>query len=185
MQSLRYRERWIPQGSQEVKHDGINAVVYISRTEKSLSAIGYRGKANKHAFNYLFRSEAQLQEHITGFFKDVKAHQDYREEIREKRKLFVTTLKPGDMLHTSWGYEQTNVEFFQVLSVVKNTVIIREVAQNRDETGFMSGRCSPIKDNFIGPELKKRVSDGEEIKIDDCRYAWKFDGKDHYYSTYA
>lgn len=50
---------------------------------------------------------------------------------REARATFENPYKVGDFLYSSWGYEQTNREFYQVIEVGKNSLKIREVAQNR------------------------------------------------------
>ncbi len=40
------------------------------------------------------------------------------------------TISVGDIFVSSWGYEQTNVTFYQVLSVHgKKTVTVREIRQ--------------------------------------------------------
>ncbi|MCW7416708.1 hypothetical protein OHC89_26490 [Escherichia coli] len=40
------------------------------------------------------------------------------------------TIRIGDIFHTHWGYEQTNIEFYQVVSLHgKKTVGLREIAR--------------------------------------------------------
>ena len=55
-----------------------------------------------------------------------------KKEAREKRKADVAkiaaTVKVGDVFRCSWGYEQTNVDFFQVIAKIgKSSVRVRQV----------------------------------------------------------
>jgi hypothetical protein len=74
-----------------------------------------------------------------------------RDAKRQARAEFVNPYKVGDFLYSSWGYEQTNREFYQVIEVGNNSLKIQEVAQNRTRDGYDSGHCSPIRDSFVKP----------------------------------
>lgn len=76
--------------------------------------------------------------------------EDMKNAKRQARESFVNPYKVGDFLYSSWGYEQTNREFYQVLEVGNNSLKVREVAQNRERNHHDSGTCSPVKDSFIG-----------------------------------
>lgn len=54
--------------------------------------------------------------------------------VIEKTKVEV---KVGDIFYTSWGYDQTNVEFFKVVRVSKSSVWVQETGQeiSRDDAG--------------------------------------------------
>lgn len=56
----------------------------------------------------------------------------------------------NEVLHSSWGYEQTNVEFFQVLEVRDRSLKIQQIEQETRETGFMSGPTTAQPGKFIG-----------------------------------
>lgn len=60
-------------------------------------------------------------------------------------------VKIGDIFHYSWGYEQTNVNYFQVVEL-KGTkqVIIKEISYETTETtGLDSYKVKPCKDVFL------------------------------------
>lgn len=181
--------RWIPMGSTEITRDGIGAVVYLNKTQNGRpTAIGYRGKSNKPAFNYSFKTEESRTVFIDLFFQGVKDHQERMEKRKTERRDFVPTLKPGDILDTCWGYDQTNREFFQVLSVTGKTALIREIAQKETEsTGFMSGMVIGLKDQFLekAPVLRRRVAPGNVITVDQVRTAFPWDGRPVCYTSYA
>lgn len=66
----------------------------------------------------------------------------------------------GDILSSSWGYEQTNVDFYQVKEVKGKFVTVQKIAgemveYNRGD----SGRIKPLKDQFTTEApFKKLVS---------------------------
>jgi integrating conjugative element membrane protein (TIGR03745 family) len=67
-------------------------------------------------------------------------------------------LKVGYVLSASWGYEQTNIDYYEVTALVgRRSVEVREIAQELKETGNMLGECRPTKGKFIGKPLVKRV----------------------------
>jgi hypothetical protein len=61
----------------------------------------------------------------------------------------------GDIFYTTWGYEQTNVEFFQVVELKgKQTAIIREIhAEITRHTAYMSGEKRPLRDNWASDKM--------------------------------
>lgn len=182
-------QRYQRPDSQEMKHDGINAVVYAG---PGLVATGYRGKADKPAFNFRFQNQEQMNAHIANFFSDVKANQDRKEKIRAEKKEYKTDLVIGDILYSSWGYDQTNIDFYQVISVTasRKSIFIRPIASERTPTGDMQGNAMPVPDEFTGPELKKKVSPGggrhrEYVNLNSFASAWKWDGNPKSYTSYA
>ncbi|EAR0849892.1 hypothetical protein N4Z11_003659 [Salmonella enterica] len=68
------------------------------------------------------------------------------------------TISIGDIFHTCWGYEQTNVEFYQVVSLHgQKTVGLREIARERvEETSWCSADVRAVKDRFIDDDIFKR-----------------------------
>jgi hypothetical protein len=67
----------------------------------------------------------------------------------------------GSIFCYSWGYEQTNIEFFQVTAMKNRKLTLREIASDlQSSPGFssMSGHCTPCRDQFIGEEFTKLVT---------------------------
>lgn len=71
----------------------------------------------------------------------------------------------GTILSYSWGYEQTNVDFYQVVKVTKKTVMIREIGSELKLDGYMSGYRTPMFDNFTGEPIRKFKKD---YNADEC-----------------
>ncbi len=60
-------------------------------------------------------------------------------------------IKIGDIFHYSWGYEQTNANYFQVVGLRgRKQIIIREISYEIAETtGLDSYKVRPCKDIFL------------------------------------
>ena len=127
------------------------------------------------------------------------------------RARFANPYKMGDILHHSWGYDQTNCDFYQVVEVKKASVVLRPIGAKVVEgsEGFMSCSLMPEKDAFIekrshalskfdkpitleNPTILKRV--GFYVQEDDSLkyyipvpYGWcdLWKGKAEYSSWYA
>ena len=83
----------------------------------------------------------------------------------------------GKVFQSSWGYDQTNVNFYQVVSLKgKKTVEVREINNDFTATGDMTGTVIAKLDDFIGEKtLARRVLFyGSEplIKINDSQRAY-------------
>lgn len=100
--------------------------------------------------------------------------------------------KVGDILVSSWGYEQTNVQWYQVVGVTAKSVKIREIKGRVQETAFMSGESVPIPDAFIdnlwfGEQKTARINSFGRVNItsDGHITAKKWDGYPKHVSWYA
>lgn len=70
----------------------------------------------------------------------------------------------GDVLESSWGYEQTNVDFYQVTRATPKTVVLRPISARREqgqawgtyaatpEIGQFTGDASRYKVRMMGEE---------------------------------
>lgn len=129
---------------------------------------------------------------------------------KQARADFQNPYKVGDILHHSWGYDQTNCDFFQVIEVKKASVVLKKIGAETvpGSEGFMSESLMPRKDYFIvqgyhaltkngaitpdSPTITKRVSfsvntDGSLRYYIPVPYGWcdRWDGKPQYHSWYA
>ena len=104
-------------------------------------------------------------------------------------------IKAGDILYDSWGYEQTNVEFYIVTKIVSACKIeIQELGHSEvDGSGCgMSCDVMPDPEKRIGEPIQKIVSQsGYEkasghwhVKINDSVSLTAWDGRPKYKSWY-
>jgi len=64
----------------------------------------------------------------------------------------------GDIFRASWGYDQTNIDYYECTRVIGAMIEICEIGQMSEENGFMSGACVPSPGHYIGKPMKKKVS---------------------------
>ena len=98
------------------------------------------------------------------------------------------TYKVGDILSSSWGYDQTNVTFYQVTRVTKASVELGTLrSQSTPEQGFMTAYKTPLPGEFTSDKrFMRRIGDGTGIRISgNYEYAYPWDGKPERYSWYA
>lgn len=143
--------------------------------------------------NWSFRNESEQEKFIQDFKNKIvswEARKAQRKiERKEAAKQFKNDLKPGDILTDSWGYEQTNVEFYKVLDIKGSTVWIRELAHEVVGGSYQTHgmACNVLPSNcFIAdaPIIKKIVR-SQYIKISECVSLSKWDGRACYKSWYA
>jgi len=186
----RIKARFIPSGMTEYKRSG-DSVIYASPDH--LHAIAYRGKAARHEWFYRFTSSEAFDQAVTRFFQSIAENDQRVQDRRQEKARFTTTLKPGDIITESWGYDQTNINFYQVIDVLgRCTVMIQEINGITTETGFMCGNKVPVPGDFLPGSvmMKKRVqpghlSSGERIAIRSYSSGHKWDGKPEHCSWYA
>lgn len=54
----------------------------------------------------------------------------------------------GDIFYSSWGYEQTNIDFYQVLCTSKNYIWLAFINSTKFYTAWGIGKAKAIKDDF-------------------------------------
>lgn len=99
-------------------------------------------------------------------------------------------VKVGDIFYSSWGYDQTNVNFYEVTGLTGASVKVREVAQRVERSTPPQDYVVPVPGQYIGGEMTKRISGGIEggynrpsIRIDYSQTAWLWDGTPKYQTS--
>lgn len=157
----RIASRQIPVGSTEERDDDADAVVYhYLGKDGTPYAIGYAGTAYNPAFHLRFQSDAGRSAYVAKWLQAHRESIQQRKARRTEKKTAHHELKLDDIVYSSWGYDQTNVNFYQVVRVVSaKTVEVRRLQQDTTETGFMCGRTTARKNQFWddAPTLSKRA----------------------------
>lgn len=127
--------------------------------ETKRARLGY-----KVEFNYRFGSAERMNEYVENFINNKIANiaekARYAEEKKAKANELANSVVVGDIFVNSWGWEQTNVEFYQVVAKpTAKTVIVREIGQNVVEGSELNMACyvRPDFNNFVGEEVKTRI----------------------------
>jgi hypothetical protein len=139
--------------------------IYLWSEGSKTYAKAFTGKASKPSFYYSYSSEQRREESIKkwidGLFSAQKRKTEWKQELNKDHDV-----KEGDVFRSSWGYDQTNVDYFQVTKVIGKMVEVRKIAQERIDTGDMCGQCVPSLNVFIGLPMRKKVTRGDTIKIE-------------------
>jgi len=178
------QSRIIPEGSQEIARQDLKAVVYAG---PGLKAKAYVGKSIKPYFHYRFQNQEQMNQKISSFFRRLEIIKAEKDAYKAEKAEFKTSLVVGDILYSSWGWEQTNIDFYQVIAVLSGGKSVRIVSIKKEYLsgdGF-TGTCSPLKDQFDGEVLTKRVQPNNYITLNSYSCASKYNGVPKSYSSYA
>jgi hypothetical protein len=158
----RLAARWRPKGSRRVlaKADGVS-VVYVYEGGGRFYALAFRGTAARPDFHHSFRLEAQRDAAVRNFLASVTENTARKAERAAKERAVPNPYKVSDIVHTSWGYDQTNVEFFVVTRVSPSCVWVCKIASDYRATGFESGKTWPAMPiQIVGPETRHTVRGG-------------------------
>ncbi|QIT20016.1 hypothetical protein [Acinetobacter pittii] len=146
-------------GSLKVVVKETGSVYYIS--EKNLVVKAYKAKAKKPFLNYRYKSMERIKEVVKNSIdSEVRYYnqkQEYKAQAAAATKKFRDELQVGDILSTSWGYEQTNVEFYQVIEKKGAKCTLREIARRVHHTQWAAGEVSPKPNEFIGEEFTRKI----------------------------
>lgn len=194
------KERHIPASySLSYIHEATSFVVYTSEIPNRPGIVGmaFAGKAVKPTWHYIFKSQEQLNKKIE---ESVKGLEWRKAEVAKARAARYAPhgLQVGQILRSSWGWEQTNVNYYEVVGIRGQKVELCEIAQERNENGVMSGECKPVPGVFIKKPISRMVSmaNGKpSVRIHNSSYAYleepvKVEGgkpvfRSQYYSYYA
>ena len=154
------------------------AKLTIMMNKEMSVAVAFKGRSNKMYFRYTYtnKNNAIMQTENTikiHFDKEMKKIETKKQELNEAKALR-ELVQVGDIFATSWGYEQTNVSFHQVIEKKSQaTVMVREIGLLVvKETGGFSDTVSPDRDDFIGEPKKCSLDNyGNVAKAD--RYGHK------------
>lgn len=91
----------------------------------------------------------------------------------------------GDILSSIWGFEQTNVDFYEVVRATPKTIWIRPIRSCVVEThSWASGTRMPIPGEYIGNEVMRRRNNSTGIRITSFSYAFAWNGQPVNYSCW-
>ena len=123
--------------------------VYIYEVERNGKrhpcADAYRGTAAKPEWRYSFQNDEQRKAAIQKFWESLTARAERRAAQAKATSEWVNPLTVGQILYTSWGYDQTNVDYYVITRASGKRVWVREIAGRYVETGPMAlaGKSEP------------------------------------------
>ena len=172
----------IDEGWEYNKIEDCGLIVLTHIFSNRIVALGFKGSSLKPWFHYRFSSVE----------KRIKFVQD-RIDFLRKNSVSKSRKSPdasehymeGDVLYDSWGYDQTNIDWYQVTKVKGKSIWLRKIAENSSDAGnCSSGYTQPRRYEFTGGEFRKTVQPGGHVCSPLRGGLYKWDGKPKYCSSY-
>jgi len=125
---------------------------------KKKGVVRYRNSMVGYSFKYFEQVKKYFSNEIEKIDRIVE-RREAKKKARAEMKAKGNPYKVGQIFYNSWGWEQTNIDYYQIVRVTQASIFVRQIGKkDREETGFMSYNTRPAKDEFIGPEERKTVS---------------------------
>jgi hypothetical protein len=87
-------------------------------------------------------------------------------QVKEKEISCMEDIEIGDIFYDSWGYDQTNIDFYKVIKKTKAMVWLRAIGQTYlEQTGFMS--------EYVTADPEKEIFKTDWIKPEDIEAGWE------------
>lgn len=134
----------------------------------------------KQLWGYKFQNENQLINYVNQDYRDrvgaIRANADRKKAIKIRDEKARKNVKVGDTFNCSWGFEQTQQDFYVVIDKPSDaTVIVQQVGYTSlDETSWCSENVKIDVDYKIGKPFKVRLN-GDSFKLSSYQYASKFE----------
>jgi hypothetical protein len=166
-------------------------VIYSKKTPKA------RIFKTRTIQTYAFESIEKCEEYIEKAYRNIYVNmQSDLERIKQKKAANAEVkasdyYEIGDIVYNSWGYEQTNIDYYQVVKITPKGIEVAEIKSEIVEGSIyshgMAYDLTALKDQFIedGETYKLRVYAAGRLSKPESYYHFsKWDGKPKYRSTY-
>lgn len=126
----------------------------------------FGGKRAKPDWYFRFPNEERREEKIAEWIENQKSRAA-AVKTRRKEANAGHTLKVGDLMSSSWGYDQTNVDFYEVTAVLSKSFV--EITKIGGKAGSPSSPpCDYVRPNpghYIGEPMKKKAGPDNYISL--------------------
>jgi len=180
------REFYIPKGSKEIKAAKTDAVAYINdyADGTKYTAMVFGGKRSKYDKYYGFKTKEARDNYVIKYFTDQEnlalSKKKWAEDKKAQAEENQANYQVGDILVSSWGYDQTNIDYYQVIERTAKMATIQKICKEFLDSGYPSeDKVIPLKDSFVGKPKKKKIGT-YGITISSFETASLWDGKPDY-----
>jgi hypothetical protein len=162
--------RHIPTNYSYLECKDIKGTIYTfdDADNKRFVLKAYRGLNLKPAMHYRYSSKERRDTAAMDWYKHELEQLTYKKKTTQAR-----TLAVDDVLYTSWGHDQTNINFYQITKLVgKMSVVIQEISSEVIIGDIaMTGKKCPLIGDFCGEPMTKRVAHGDCVNINSSERA--------------
>lgn len=180
------REFYIPKGSKEIKAAKTDAVAYINdyADGTKYTAMVFGGKRSKYDKYFGFKTKEARDNYVIKYFTDQEnlalSKKKWAEDKKAQAEENQANYQVGDILVSSWGYDQTNIDYYQVIERTAKMATIQKICKEFLDSGYPSeDKVIPLKDAFVGKPKKKKIGT-YGITLSSYETASLWDGKPDY-----
>jgi hypothetical protein len=162
-----------------VDSQGTDLAIWEYEANGVLYAIGFAGKQSKPLFHNRFNGAPHRTKVIQEYIDGRKSRMEYTQKRQQERKDYQHSFVKGDILYTSWGYDQTNIDFYEVVDVKGAVLVVREIGEKLErDDGKGTEYVVPQPGHFVGSPMRVRPTPNG-VKIENHSGS-KWDGKPKY-----
>ena len=129
------KQRYVPKAAVKISDKLSDAVAYLYGDAKRPCARVFFGKQSKPVVACYYRNENDREGAVKRAFEGRRRHAKIIADNRVEAKTAENTIKIGDLFRASWGYDQTNINYYEVVAKTAKTVTVREIAQETTYDG--------------------------------------------------
>lgn len=180
----------IPQDAQKYEYEDINYTVYVYKRGEAFAYKIYGGRRSTPDSYSILKNEEDVYQAINKYIQERRILAETRTKQKAEKKLLLEekfkSVKVGDLFYTSWGYDQTNVDFYKLMKIKGKTGTFQRINSEvvSGSEGYMSAYVKAGK-LFTGKPFTARFT-GDSIKVDyGQRAVPTLEDTEHYSSWYA
>lgn len=168
----------------------LDLIVDLENPTARLKRVSPRSRAGfKQIWGYRFRDKEQMLNFISENYetqiKNKERKQAEKLEKKERIKKDLQDVKVGDIFLCSWGYEQTNVNFYKLIELKNTKGVFQEIGYNHvRETSWCSADVEIDETQIIGEPFVKMLK-GASFKRNSFSYAYKVDKTKTFYTSWG
>jgi hypothetical protein len=199
MKSIINEDRWIPANMTETNVD-TTVKTEVFWDAESMTAMFFLGKARKPIYYVRYKSVESMEKTIIDWVLQVWNNHQSKIAAKQKRAEAQRSFnindhfEVGDIVYNSWGYEQTNIQYYKVLEMTDHFIKVQELyletVEGSEYSHGMADEVVPSTTFVEGSQpfrLKvKANSDGSAMicNPESFYYFSKWDGRPKYRSWY-
>lgn len=178
--------KWLKDSGYEEYSVGDKYVALLNNSDPNAPVCAmFYGKSAKPAWHYRFRNMDEVEAYLKKYLDNKEAIEKSKADRREQRKLTKDhDVKVGDIYYTSWGYDQTNIDFYEVVAVRGVRIDLKELHQRyvghetNDDLVEPAQGPDRFKDDKIYTVSAR--ADGTLTALSSFEHLSKWDGKPKY-----
>jgi hypothetical protein len=125
--------------------DGQSEIVNFITSSGAYASAGFAGRSGKSSYCYSFKADAARRDYEAEWIADRMKQVGAKQRAKAERGLIDVRkeVSVGDIFYNSWGWDQTNVDFYQVRRVTSKTIYCVALKHEFEEYNA-SGMCGTV-----------------------------------------